>query len=114
MHILSVFTVILLSVCTALAVDYVNQQSYNDGTYAYLNYWPMSAAPTPQNKAAYARAAFEEMVRKGDASGIDPPNAMSVAWWPNRSGVGGTLILQSSIKVSHAQSLFTKSKAYMQ
>jgi hypothetical protein len=113
MHILSVFTVFLLSVCSTLAT-YVNLESFNDGTYAYANYFTMDAEPSPQDQAAYAKAGYDEMVTLGANDGIETPNTMSAAWWPNRSGTGGTLILHSSIKVSHAHYLLTTSKAHMQ
>jgi hypothetical protein len=112
MHLLSAFTIILLSVCSTLA-QYVNLEDFPDGTYAYANYFALDRQPSATAQGDYANAAYFEMVEKGNRAGIEVPSTMSAAWWPNRSGSGGTLILHSSIKVGHAQYLFTTSKAHM-
>ena len=98
MHLLSVLALILLTACSALA-QYVDLESFSDGTYGFTKYWAMDSEPHASTQAAYSRAAYDDMMRQSDQMGLRAPSTMSAAWWPNRNGRGGTMILHSSIKV---------------
>lgn len=104
MRIFSFINFILLAICATFVTAVVDPVSYSDGTHGFAGYRRMSSRPHASEQAALARQAYNRM--QDDAYDMryrssQTPKVMSVSWWPDQSGDGGTLVFHSSLKVRY-------------
>jgi len=101
MRIFSSFALILISICATVSAQYVDLYEFPDGTYGYVNQIRFDRTPGSSTQKTFTQDAYEEMKVKAADDGKLAPSTMGSAYLPDSTGNGGTLLLHSSIKVSH-------------